>query len=117
MMAAFMVAIRGAIKQAVMLGIAATISHTAIVWLIALGGMYISRQFSQRTDAADGFYLALEYRVYRKRRMRIYPDASPNWHWSAGVLATAASGSCCAAKGFMLITSACTGFIISVAWG
>jgi len=66
MMSAFIVEIRGAVKQAVMLGIAATISHSAIVWLNALGGMYISRQFSQRTDAADGFYLALEYLVYGK---------------------------------------------------
>ena len=35
MMAAFIVAIKGTIKQAVMLGLAATISHTAVVWLIA----------------------------------------------------------------------------------
>lgn len=31
-------------------------------------------------------------------------------------MATAASGSYCAVKGFMLITSAFTGFIISVDW-
>jgi nickel/cobalt exporter len=46
MMAAFIVAIRGTVKQAVLLGIAATVSHTAIVWLIALGGMYISQKFT-----------------------------------------------------------------------
>lgn len=46
MMAAFIVAIRGTVKQAVMLGLAATLSHTAIVWMIALGGMYISRKFT-----------------------------------------------------------------------
>ncbi|MEI7346586.1 nickel/cobalt efflux protein RcnA [Dickeya chrysanthemi] len=46
MMAAFIVAIRGTVKQAVMLGVAATLSHTAVVWLIALGGMYLSRQFT-----------------------------------------------------------------------
>jgi nickel/cobalt exporter len=46
MMAAFIIAIKGTVKQAVMLGLAATLSHTAIVWLIALGGMYISRQFT-----------------------------------------------------------------------
>jgi nickel/cobalt exporter len=40
MMAAFIVAIRGTIGQAFLLGIAATISHTLIVWGIALGGMY-----------------------------------------------------------------------------
>ena len=40
MMAAFIIAIKGTIKQAVMLGLAATLSHTAVVWLIALGGIY-----------------------------------------------------------------------------
>jgi nickel/cobalt exporter len=41
MMAAFIVAVRGTVKQAVLLGLAATISHTAVVWLVALGGMYL----------------------------------------------------------------------------
>lgn len=49
--------------------------------------------------------------------MRIYQGASLSWHWSAGVLATVVFGSCCAVKGFMLIISACTGFITSVALG
>lgn len=39
MMAAFIVAIRGTVRQAVMLGLAATVSHTAVVWIVALGGM------------------------------------------------------------------------------
>ncbi|MBS0882045.1 nickel/cobalt efflux protein RcnA [Pantoea sp. JGM49] len=51
MMAAFIVAIRGSVRQAVMLGLAATFSHTAVVWLIAMGGMYISRQFT--AEAAE----------------------------------------------------------------
>jgi nickel/cobalt transporter (NicO) family protein len=41
MMAAFIVAIRGTVTQAVLLGVAATISHTIVVWGIALGGMYL----------------------------------------------------------------------------
>src|SRR5579859_1062003 len=41
MMAAFIVAIRGTVMQAVLLGLAATISHTAVVWVIALGGIYL----------------------------------------------------------------------------
>jgi nickel/cobalt exporter len=49
MMAAFIVAIRGTLTQAVLLGLAATISHTAVVWIIALGGMY----FGQRWNAAS----------------------------------------------------------------
>lgn len=44
--------------------------------------------------------------------MRIYQGASLSWHWSAGVLATAVSGSYCAVKGFILTTNACTVFII-----
>jgi nickel/cobalt exporter len=43
MMAAFIVAIRGTIGQAVLLGLTATISHTLIVWAIGLGGMYLWR--------------------------------------------------------------------------
>ncbi len=43
MMAAFIVAIRGSVKQAILLGLCATISHTLIVWVIALGGMHLWR--------------------------------------------------------------------------
>ena len=46
MMAAFIVAVRGTIMQAVLLGLAATVSHTAIVWLIALGGLYFGQHWS-----------------------------------------------------------------------
>jgi nickel/cobalt exporter len=41
MMAAFIAAIRGTVTQAALLGIAATISHTLVVWAIALGGMFL----------------------------------------------------------------------------
>ncbi|MDQ0470425.1 nickel/cobalt efflux transporter [Labrys wisconsinensis] len=41
MMAAFIVAIRGTVTQAVLLGLAATASHTLVVWAIALGGLYL----------------------------------------------------------------------------
>ena len=40
MMAAFIVAVRGTLKQAVLLGLAATVSHTAVVWLIAMAGLW-----------------------------------------------------------------------------
>ena len=46
MMAAFIVAIRGTVAQAVMLGLAATVSHTAIVWAVALIGMYFGSQWN-----------------------------------------------------------------------
>ncbi|MCG5238024.1 nickel/cobalt efflux transporter [Xanthobacter oligotrophicus] len=45
MMAAFIIAIRGTLTQAVLLGLAATASHTAVVWLIALGGLYFGQQW------------------------------------------------------------------------
>jgi nickel/cobalt exporter len=41
LMAAFIVAIRGTVGQAVLLGLAATVSHTIIVWGIASAGLYI----------------------------------------------------------------------------
>lgn len=41
MMAAFIVAIRGTVGQAILLGLAATLSHTVVVWAIALGGLYL----------------------------------------------------------------------------
>ncbi len=49
MMAAFIIAIKGTVKQAVMLGLAATLSHTVVVWLIALGGMYLSNKFTAQS--------------------------------------------------------------------
>src|SRR5206468_8060297 len=46
MMAAFIVAIRGTVKQAVLLGLSATISHTAIIWVLAFIGLRYSGQFN-----------------------------------------------------------------------
>ncbi|MGL5243363.1 MAG: nickel/cobalt efflux protein RcnA [Kluyvera ascorbata] len=49
MMAAFIVAIRGTLKQAVFLGLAATLSHTAVVWIIAMAGMWFGRGWNAQT--------------------------------------------------------------------
>ncbi len=49
MMAAFIVAIRGSVRQAILLGLAATASHTAVVWLIAIGGMYLGQNLDAET--------------------------------------------------------------------
>lgn len=46
MMAAFIVAIRGTLAQAVLLGLSATVSHTAVVWIVALGGLYFGRNWN-----------------------------------------------------------------------
>ena len=50
MMAAFIVAIRGSVGQAVLLGLSATLSHTAIVWAIALGGLYFGARLNLQTS-------------------------------------------------------------------
>jgi len=54
MMAAFIVAIRGTVAQAVMLGLAATVSHTAIVWAIALAGMHFGSQLNG--ESTEGWF-------------------------------------------------------------
>jgi nickel/cobalt transporter (NicO) family protein len=46
MMAAFIVAIRGTVTQAVLLGLSATASHTAVVWAVALGGLYFGKRWN-----------------------------------------------------------------------
>src|SRR4051794_17496808 len=47
MMTAFIIAVRGTVARAVLLGLAATVSHTAVVWVVALLGMH----FGSRYDA------------------------------------------------------------------
>src|ERR1700738_2639698 len=52
MMAAFIVAIRGTVFQATLLGLSATLSHTAVVWAVALLGLYFGQDLSgERTEA------------------------------------------------------------------
>lgn len=53
MMAAFIVAIRGTVAQAALLGLSATVSHTAIVWVIALAGLHFGRRWN--TEAAEPY--------------------------------------------------------------
>ncbi len=45
MMAAFIIAVRRTVTQAVLLGLAARISHMAVVWVIALGGRYLGQEW------------------------------------------------------------------------
>ncbi|RTL31432.1 MAG: nickel/cobalt efflux transporter RcnA [Burkholderiales bacterium] len=46
MMAAFIVAVRGTVWQAVVLGLSATLSHTAVVWAVAMAGLYFGRNWN-----------------------------------------------------------------------
>ena len=59
LVAAFIVAIRGTVTQAVLLGVAATVSHTLIVWLIAVGGMYIWQGIDAEVFAMRGWVEAV----------------------------------------------------------
>ncbi len=49
MMAAFIVAIRGTMTQAVLLGLSATLSHTAVVWAVAMAGLYFGSNWAAET--------------------------------------------------------------------
>ncbi len=49
MMAAFIVAIRGTLTQAMLLGLSATVSHTAIIWVLAFIGLHYSGRFDVET--------------------------------------------------------------------
>jgi nickel/cobalt exporter len=57
MMAAFIVAVRGTVWQAILLGLSATASHTLIVWVIGLAGLYFGRNLDLDT-AEPWFQLA-----------------------------------------------------------
>ena len=49
MMAAFIIAVRGTVKQAVLLGLSATISHTAVIWVLAFVGLHYAGKFNVET--------------------------------------------------------------------
>jgi len=53
MMAAFIIAVRGTVPQAILLGLAATVSHTAIVWIIALLGLQFGSAYN--TEAIEPY--------------------------------------------------------------
>ncbi|UTD26431.1 nickel/cobalt efflux transporter [Bradyrhizobium sp. WD16] len=54
MMAAFIIAIRGTIAQAVLLGLSAALSHTAVVWTMALGGLAFGQHWGG--EAAEPYF-------------------------------------------------------------
>ena len=54
MMAAFIIAVRGTVAQAVLLGLSAAISHTAVVWVVALGGQYLGRDLN--AEATEPYF-------------------------------------------------------------
>ena len=54
MMAAFIVAIRGTMAQAVLLALSATVSHTAVVWAVAMAGLYFGRNWN--AEATEPYF-------------------------------------------------------------
>ncbi|MBK3401633.1 nickel/cobalt efflux transporter RcnA [Methylorubrum populi] len=54
MMAAFIIVVQGTVAQAVLLGLAATLSHTAVVWVIALAGQHLGREWGG--EAAEPYF-------------------------------------------------------------
>lgn len=93
MMAAFIVAIRGTVAQAVLLGIAATISHTAVVWGMAFAGMVLWRDvdaevfepYFQLASAAIIVAVALWmlWRTWQDERLAKEAAAMPQGHHHA----------------------------------
>lgn len=87
MMAAFIIAVRGTVKQAVLLGVCATLSHTAIVWIIALGGMYLWRGLAPETlepylqlASAVIIILMAVWMIWRTRREQKMAAAGSGGH-------------------------------------
>lgn len=86
MMAAFIVAIRGTVKQAVMLGLAATLSHTAVVCLVAMVGMHLGQGLDVETTepyfqiASSALIIAIAlwmlWRTWRGEQLYKFEQAS-----------------------------------------
>ncbi len=87
MMSAFIIAIRGTVRQAVLLGAAATVSHTAIVWLLVLpvmawgGAVDFDRDEPYFQIASAMAVLAIAgwtaVRLWRARSVAVAADAPP----------------------------------------
>lgn len=84
MMAAFIIAIRGTVTQAVLLGVSAAASHTLVVWVVALVGLHYGAQIDgERTEAwfqlASGA-LIVTIAVWMLLRMHGQQQASAKVH-------------------------------------
>ena len=87
MMAAFIVAVRGTVRQAVLLGLAATASHTAVVWIVALGGVALFRGLSPQgiepyLQLASGLLILAVaiWMLWRTRREQAHADHHHHGH-------------------------------------
>jgi nickel/cobalt exporter len=90
MMAAFIIAVRGTVAQAALLGVCATVSHTLIVWVVALGGMFLWQgvdaesfePYLQVVSAAliIGIALWMLWRMRRERRGHAHDHSHSHSH-------------------------------------
>lgn len=90
MMAAFIVAIRGTVTQAALLGVSATISHTAVVWLVAMAGLYFGSHWDAQTTEPYfqiasavlimGVALWMIWRTWHMQRACFYDHAHDHDH-------------------------------------
>lgn len=87
MMAAFIVAVRGTVRQAVLLGLAATASHTLVVWVVALGGMWLFGGLDPENtepyfQLASGVLIVLiaAWMLWRTRREQTRPEHRDDHH-------------------------------------
>lgn len=88
MMAAFIIAIRGTVGQAVLLGLSAALSHTAVVWVVALGGQYLGGGLNAEAvepylQLASGIIVAgvAVWMIWRTRRdQRLAEAGHPHDH-------------------------------------
>ena len=90
MMAAFIVAVRGTVGQAVLLGVSAALSHTLVVWAVALIGLHYADRFDAETTepyfqlasaaivVAVALWMAL--RIRRDQRRRVAHDHHHDGH-------------------------------------
>ena len=87
MMAAFIVAIRGTVTQALLLGLSATISHTAVVWAIAMAGLYFGSNWS--AEATEPYFQVVSgaliigvaaWMIWRTRRQQHDADEHDHHH-------------------------------------
>lgn len=88
MMAAFIIAVRGTVRQAVLLGLAATLSHTMVVWIVALGGMWLFGGLNAEStepyfQLASGILIVViaSWMLWRTRREQI---AAEHYHHDHG---------------------------------
>ena len=59
MIASFVVATRGSVSQAVLLGLSAAFSHSMLIWILAGGALYFGNQY-MATMSSPGFSWAPE---------------------------------------------------------